>query len=324
MSSEKKRILSWDVGIKNLAYCQILKENDTFKIEKWGVINLSENEKVCCYTTKTGSVCGKNARFNVINKDDKKFLHFSEKTSFYTCKLHSEKFEPSFWTLSKVHKCLKCGADSYKGLKGNSNEYSWCKIHYEKGKEKTLKQIKFKKIGVTSCTKQPIQLTANKLYNILDENQKDFLNVSEVLIENQPSLKNPSMKTISALLLGYFVIRGISEKDETDSNIEFVRFISPSNKLKINNKTTTKVLKKGKEDNKVYKMTKKLGVKYCQSLISKEDNKILEKYKKKDDLCDAFLQGFQYLFSPVPEKYMEKLRTVGLEEVITKSIKSLY
>jgi len=66
-------------------------------------------------------------------------------------------------------------------------------------------------------------------------------------------------------------------------------------------------------------MTKKLGVKYCQSLINKKDYDILAEHKKKDDMCDAFLQGFQYLFAPVPEKYMEKLRSVGLEEVVSKA-----
>jgi len=243
MSSEKKRILSWDVGIKNLAFCQILKDDDTFEIEQWGSINLSDNEKVCCYKTRTGNVCGKNARFEVINKDGKHFLNFSKKSSFYVCKAHSEKFAPTFWKTRRPHKCLKCGCISYKGLIGNSDDYSWCKLHYEKGKEKFLKQLKFKKIGVTSCTKQSIQVTADKLYNILDEYQEHFLNVSEVLIENQPSFKNPSMKTISALLLGYFVMRGISEKEKTNSLIDIVRFVSPSNKLKINNKTTTKFIK---------------------------------------------------------------------------------
>ena len=316
---DEKRILSWDVGIKNLAYCQILKKNNSFEIERWGVINLSENEKVCCHLNKNGGICGKNARFEIHNKDEKPFLLNNDKYSYYSCKLHCDKFKPSFWMLNQTKSkryCIKCKvAVAIYGLKGNSKEYCWCEQHYEKGKELILKTIKTKKIGATSCTKQSIQLTANKLYQILDHNQKDFLSVSEVLIENQPSFKNPSMKTISALLMGYFVMRGITEKSKTGSLIDEIRFVSPSNKLKINNKTTSQVLKKGKIENTVYKMTKKLGVKYCQSLIGKQDAQQLQDYKKKDDLCDAFLQGFQYLFSPVPEKYMEKLRQVGLEEV---------
>ena len=310
--SENKRILSWDVGIKNLAFCQILKKGDKFTIEDWGVINLSDNEKICCYKTKKGNICGKNARFQVINKDEKKFLESSDKISFYTCKLHNEHFQPTFWILRKKYNCVKCNCTSYKGLRGNSENYSWCKIHYQKGKEMFLKKIKNKKIGVTSCTKQSIQLTTTKLYDLLDK-KKDFLNIDEILIENQPSFKNPSMKTISALLLGYFVLRGITEKPNNNSLINTIRFVSPSNKLKVDISNTNKVLQKGKIENKVYKMTKKLGIKYCKSLISEDDINILDKYKKKDDLCDAFLQGFQYLFTPIPLKYIKKLKTVGLE-----------
>jgi hypothetical protein len=56
---------------------------------------------------------------------------------------------------------------------------------------------------------------------------KSFLDVEEVLIENQPSLKNPNMKTIATLLYSYFVFRGIIDKEKTKSKIENIKFISP-------------------------------------------------------------------------------------------------
>lgn len=307
------KVLSWDVGIKNLAYCLISKTNDEFKIEKWDVINLSSNEKTCKYINRNNSVCGKNANFQVYNKDEKPFLPNKEETSFYCCKNHKDKFVPCFRTRIKIIPCLKCGNNSIKGLKGNYY-YSWCSEHYQKEKIKFLKQIKSKKIGAKKCTHQDIQMTAYKLCEILDKNKKYFLDVDEILIENQPSFKNPSMKTIASLLLGYFVIRGINEKEKNNSKITKVKFVSPSNKLKINTSTTNKVLKKGKQENCVYKLTKKLGVKYCQALITKKNKEKLNTYKKKDDLCDAFLQGFQHMFSPVPEEYMNKLKKVDASQ----------
>jgi hypothetical protein len=54
--------------------------------------------------------------------------------------------------------------------------------------------FKPKKITGQNCSQQPIQELAQKLFTKLD-NDKDFLMVDEVLIENQPSLKNPNMKT---------------------------------------------------------------------------------------------------------------------------------
>ena len=143
------------------------------------------------------------------------------------------------------------------------------------------------------------------------------MNVDEVLIENQPSLRNPTMKTISSLLYSYFVMRGIIDKDTTKSKLNLIKFVSPSNKLKIDKDTTNTIIgddeKKDDNSKKVYKLTKNLGVKYCTALINDEDKKTLDKYKKKDDMCDSFLQGFQYLFAPVPQKYMDLLKKVDVQ-----------
>ncbi len=128
------------------------------------------------------------------------------------------------------------------------------------------------------------------------------------------------MKTISSLLFSYFVMRGILDKTKTKSKINLVKFVSPSNKLKVDKKTTDSIIGVNKDDDKdkdnskkTYKLTKNLGVKYCVSLIEEKDKNLLNTYKKKDDMCDSFLQGFQYLFAPVPEKYMKKLQTIDTQ-----------
>jgi hypothetical protein len=43
-------------------------------------------------------------------------------------------------------------------------------------------------------------------------------------------------------IYSYFIIRGVIEKDKTKSTINKVDFVSASNKLKINEKTTNKIL----------------------------------------------------------------------------------
>ena len=68
---------------------------------------------------------------------------------------------------------------------------------------------------------------------ISEISEKDLIQVDEILIENQPSLKNPNMKTIACILYSYFVMRGIIDKEKNKSPIKFVKFISPSNKLKV-------------------------------------------------------------------------------------------
>ena len=36
------RYLSWDIGIKNLSYCLLEKNENNYKIINWEIINLSE------------------------------------------------------------------------------------------------------------------------------------------------------------------------------------------------------------------------------------------------------------------------------------------
>jgi len=320
------KILSWDVGIKNLAYCLIEKPDDKneFEIKKWNVINLAEEQQLCQFSVRGGNQCQQVAKHEVKNKDKIDFCSVATHGntvinggSIFTCATHLDKFKPEFIEYSKkeTRKCVfpKCKLDACKGIE-NSNNYCWCKTHFDKGSIQMLKKITIKKFTNKSCMKQSLQNLTVNLYGILDE-LKEFLQVDYVLIENQPSMKNPTMKTIAMLLFAYFVREGVHKKNENKSKIIEVKFICPSNKLKVDKATTSSVLKQGN----VYKMTKKLGIKYCQALINIQDNVILNSHKKKDDMCDAFLQGFQYMFNPVPEMYIKKLHDVGVEEIQPKS-----
>ena len=62
-----------------------------------------------------------------------------------------------------------------------------------------------------------------------------LLDVDIVVIENQPSLKNPQMKSIQMILYSYFLILGktIGNGDKSNGYIDKIDFCSASNKLKI-------------------------------------------------------------------------------------------
>ena len=66
------KILSFDVGIKNLAYCilDINDEKKTFEIKNWDIIDLTTNTvKYTCSHTNKNNVCDKKAtKFIVENK----------------------------------------------------------------------------------------------------------------------------------------------------------------------------------------------------------------------------------------------------------------
>jgi hypothetical protein len=72
------------------------------------------------------------------------------------------------------------------------------------------------------------------------EKRVNLLGANYVVIENQPSFKNPRMKSIAISLYDYYLIRGIIDKEITKSNIQQVKFMSPSNKLKIASDGDTK------------------------------------------------------------------------------------
>lgn len=312
---EKIKILSWDVGIINLAYCVIEKEDNDFNIKKWGTINLVEDRQKCEFLLRTGSQCSQTAKFCVYHTD--KIKLFKDKNIMHSCSKHKEKIVPEVKIISekKKMKCQNCDLNGCNVL--GESEYCWCDSHYEKKGKSFVSKIKTKKVTVVSCNKQPMQELSEKLFSKLDEEHKDFMDVDRVIIENQPSLRNPTMKTISALLYSYFVMRGISDSTKTNSNIKEVRFVSPSNKLKVNTSATAKVLDND-DKTKVYKLTKKLGVAYCKALVSESDNKLLNEVKKKDDMCDAFLQGFQHLFNPVPQIHFDKIKDIGFDDIKKK------
>jgi hypothetical protein len=133
-------------------------------------------------------------------------------------------------------------------------------------------------------------LTMNILKSL--EARKHLLDIDYVLIENQPSLKNPKMKAVSSCIFNYFLIRG--KLDST--RIKSVIFMSAVNKLKfdlLDNDEKVKELKKTKS----YATNKKLSIIYCQKLIEKNISykEFFSTYKKKDDLADSFLQGYYYI-----------------------------
>ena len=66
--------------------------------------------------------------------------------------------------------------------------------------------------------------------NELDK-KKHFLECSIVLIENQPTLKNPKMKAISSTIYDYFLIRGIVDKQLNNSKMEKFEKKSPLVKI---------------------------------------------------------------------------------------------
>lgn len=314
------KILSFDVGIVNLAYCIIDKyDNNDFKILDWGIINLDNSRKCCSFIMRNNKQCNNNATYTYVVNNQDTYLCRSHKNKNIQYECDKQTCNDDSVCSYKNSKNIVCGK---KGKYFIDNE-TYCTTHSKSTIKKKSTMAQPKKININS-NKIPIDKLATKLFTTLDTN-KHFLDCDIVLIENQPSLKNPTMKTISSFLYSYFCIRGIIDVKFTSSKINSVNFISPSNKLKINAEHTDKIIDK-ENNNKsiIYDITKALGIVYTKALLESDSTNLefINNQSKSDDLCDAFLQAFYYAYKKnnnvLPEKYAKLLHKVSGEIINNK------
>lgn len=301
-------IISWDVGVIHLAYCILKKKKKTVKILDWNIIDLLENDRVrltCCAVTKKDKVCGKKAMYQVMSPYESRTSGFCKTHIDQSKEIWSEEDTDNLFKItSKQKKCTHIKSTSDEQCGKNAKYYDkldknyYCTPHYKSKLNKYNNLYCAKAIKNTSVADYPTAKLQLNLINKLDSLVEHFaeLKVDQVVIENQPSFKNPKMKSISNTLFDYFMIRGYIDKPH-GLNISLVKFMCPNNKLKVNEDNTIEVFKANKNKKNKYKLTKELSVKYTRQLIddNKEMLEFFESCKKKDDICDAYLQGLYYL-----------------------------
>lgn len=251
------RILSLDIGIKNLSYCVLNKsiENkeiidsssgytniitNNLIIEDWGIINLFDTLSSIkkCECVYRGKVCDKIASINC-SKDEK---------TKYLCDKKS---------------CLK----EVEKLVGNG--YKRIEM-----KKKTTKDISLEEYGMA-------------IFNEFEKIKEKWVGVEKVLIENQPVLKNPTMKSIQMMVYSYFIYFGIRE-----NKVGKIQLCSAMNKLNQINKLKIEKLKEMEFTKETYKNRKESSVKVAKKLLENTNwEEYLSNHIKKDDLTDCFLQG---------------------------------
>ena len=273
------KIISFDVGIKNMGYCIFDISNNKPYITQWEIMDLIENNQQeindCCHILKNGKKCNKKAHY--------------KKNDIYFCNVHSKQCK--YWLPTKdftKHKLSKKTIDELISL---------CKQYH---------------ISITKYTKQECcsKLISTYESNVLEklENKKkkcdeydlvhlgkkikyygdisiDCSSITHVLIENQISPIANRMKTIQGMLAQYFIMK--------NDAINII-FVSSQNKLKYFDKHIEETSSSN------YKANKKNGIFYCHELLSYkydylQDWKSKLDVKKKDDLADAFLQGIWYI-----------------------------
>lgn len=288
------KVLGFDVGIKNLAYCVVENDNDGyFNIvgeccKNWNIINLTEQNELSCANegctnsiTKTAVFDEKNYYFCTKHKSYHKVIELQNAIDFKDTDDANIKCE-----------CIKSCKTKSKWI---YNGVHYCAKHKETFMKKIIKERELKKYKtfVKDFSIHDLKLA---LLTKLDDHMDIFLNVDTVCIENQPVFRNPTMKAISDVMYTWFLMRGFIEKEKYNSTINKLTFFAPSNKMKINNKEKELNDKIDNAKNK-YKKTKNLAIEQCSEMINHKNEFIehLNKFKKKDDMCDAYLHGVYYI-----------------------------
>ena len=271
------KILSIDVGMKNLAYCLMdTKENKTYDILDWNVVNLTDSDKyVCKCLKKNNKVCGKKARFF--------------KNANYFCKTHAKQSNYNIpadeLNIKKIDKKL------VSELKHLVKKYN---IEVDKNIKKVTKSVLLDSIKKELINNYLMPVVIKKTTSIslveygisLKEKFSDIFNYEEldtVIIENQIGPLALRMKTLQGMITQHFIENGIKS----------IEMINSSNKL-------NQILGGGKK--MCYSERKKASIKYTLNDLNEntEISKWFEhfnKHSKKDDLADCYLQGKWFISS---------------------------
>lgn len=164
---------------------------------------------------------------------------------------------------------------------------SYCYFHAESN---DCKIVQWDNVCVTeqNCKNAKIEDLTEQLLLTLTETFDSEFHADVVLIENQPMLKNGTMKTFSVVIYTYFNLLKLQF-----GNIKEVKFISATNKLKC-----AKVTEVEKDDKATYKDRKKLSIEVTKRYIDHlcPDRSVwFTGLSKKDDASDSLLQGIYYI-----------------------------
>jgi hypothetical protein len=271
------KILSIDVGIKNLAFCLFEKSSpeSQFKVTKWDIVNISEQEdNLLCGFIEKNVECNKPAKFK---KNDKCFcLKHSKKQNdkILIPKLEQKAAFINKQKIAKLYDIANSYNIKYEPKIKKIDLISLINAHINKHYFETIESKKAAEVNLFNIGIN-IKTKFNKLFG--NEEKIDY-----VIIENQISPIASRMKTIQGMIVQYFVM--------TNLNVDHIGFISAANKLKdcdLKDKTT-------------YGDRKKLGIEKCLGIITSnagfnEHIEYFNKHKKKDDLSDSFLQGIWFI-----------------------------
>ena len=263
-------ILTFDIGIKNLAWCITKVDGAQLSIQGWGNFNLLEGKeteqptatkakcKMCSaaqkYTSSAGQTCGKHIPETHPLLKDASGVVFQKVP-----------------TMSVLKSAL-----SEKGIRPlpKTKDDILLKIN-------ELYSLPIKKVKVPHAAAIDVSVMHDAIRNFVKTQLTPFFKeLAEVRLENQPVLKNPVMKTIQILL--FATLRDALY--EQNARVPLFKLVHAG--MKVKGKETGDKGYKARKDGSEKRALEVLG---SAKLKNREHWKdFFERHKKRSDLADAF------------------------------------
>jgi hypothetical protein len=280
-----KYYLTFDVGIKNLAYC--LARYDTTKIITdgldiidWGVLDVSYKPLICKHIKNKRKICNTNSIYYSLKLDiqDIPSSHKNSNNLIGYCQEHANELK-------------------IKDKKAHSQLFRISKNlifvnNFNIQMERLLKTLEIfyntKLISLYSTINPEQEAMTNSEYLISN---------LEIYIENQPVFKNPIMKTISIGIFTFFTLKKVL----STNIIKSVNFISASDKTHLSFITSMKeILKINPKPNvnyKIYAERKEFAIDMTNQIVKNLNKSIFNIVSsvnydlsvKKDDMADTLI-----------------------------------
>lgn len=251
------KIVSFDVGLRNLSYCVLEGTSRTdVKILDWNIIDvLGEQAGVGAARCHK---CSAAARYE----------HASE--GIFACSRHTPKKKkaPTKTALGKKSVSELQAELSTCGLTTDATKKpDLVKLLYNHYKQNTWKKC------VSSALSGSVLDQAPALIKSLDARTSSWKNADIIAVENQPERR---MYAVQAMIQMYFSMKGMKCEG-----------VSATHKL--SNIVTVD------DSVRSYRGRKNTGILHARVLVPLENQEHFDKHKKKDDLADSFLQGLWVL-----------------------------